>query len=142
MRILSASRFVLGVLFLAVSGFVSAAETQSEWIYPGADGRLIYKMTPAGDRILDFSHAGYRGGGVALPDVPVKITVQPSGDADDTAAIQAAVNQVSAMPSRMVFAARCCWLRERLRVRTRLSCRLLESSCAGAEAVPVVRRSR
>lgn len=73
------------------------ADNFSQWVHPGPDGRLVYKTTPAGDRILDFSYAGYMGGGVALPDVPVKVTVKPSGH-DDTAAIQAAINQVAALP--------------------------------------------
>jgi hypothetical protein len=68
----------------------------------GADGRLAYKRTPAGDRIMDFSHAGYMGGGVALPEVPVRRTVQPSKskeeDRDDTALIQDALDAVSKMP--------------------------------------------
>ena len=70
----------------------------SKWVYPGPDSKLVYKTTPAGDKIMDFSHAGYRGGGVALPTVPVKRTVQPSGGADDTAVIQAAIDEVAAMP--------------------------------------------
>jgi hypothetical protein len=70
----------------------------SEWAHPGPDGQLVYKTTDRGDRIMDFSFAGYMGGGVALPDVPVKVTVQPSGGTDDTAAIQAAIDQVSSMP--------------------------------------------
>jgi hypothetical protein len=48
--------------------------------------------------MMDFSTAGYMGGGVALPMVPVKRTVQPSGNEDDTDAIQAAVNEVAALP--------------------------------------------
>ncbi len=75
---------------------VHAAAT-SEWVHPGPDGKLAYKTTPAGDRILDFSSAGYMGGGVALPNVPVKLTLEPSGG-DDTAAIQAAIKQVAALP--------------------------------------------
>ena len=59
--------------------FAAAAEpAKSQWVYPGADGKLVYKTTPAGDRIMDFSYAGYMGGGVALPIVPVKRTVEPS----------------------------------------------------------------
>lgn len=45
---------------------------------------------------MDFSHAGYKGGGVAIPDVPVVVTVKPSGY-DDTENIQDAVNKVSGM---------------------------------------------
>jgi len=37
----------------------------------GADGKLAYRTTPNGARILDFAHAGYEGGGVALPGVIV-----------------------------------------------------------------------
>jgi hypothetical protein len=77
---------------------VAAAERgKSEWVYAGPNGKLVYKTTPAGDRIMDFSHAGYMGGGVALPAVPVKRTLQPSGSDDDSAAIQAAINEVAAM---------------------------------------------
>ncbi len=69
---------------------------ESEWVHPGPSGRLVYKTTPRGDRIMDFSSAGYRGGGVALPVAPVRQRVQPSGG-DDTAAIQAAIDAVSAI---------------------------------------------
>lgn len=73
---------------------------KSEWVYLGADGKLVYKKSPKGDRIMDFSYAGYMGGGVALPDVAVKVTVKPLSDAnaDCTALIQAAIDKVSAMP--------------------------------------------
>ena len=50
---------------------------------------------PAGDRIMDFSFAGYGGGGVAIPDVPARITVSPGGD--DSANIQTALDEVSKM---------------------------------------------
>ena len=71
-----------------------APAAQSEWVHPGTDGKLTYKTLPAGDRILDFSYAGYMGGGVKIPTVPVKKTVSPFGG-DDTTAIQAAINEVS-----------------------------------------------
>lgn len=66
----------------------------------GANGKLIYRATNAqGDKILDFSHCGYGGGGVALPDVPAKITVAPDADdADDTPRMQSAIDQVSKLP--------------------------------------------
>jgi len=68
----------------------------SQWAFFGAADTIAYKNLDArGDHILDFSHAGYGGGGVALPSVPVVETLSPSG-ADDTAAIQAAINRVSA----------------------------------------------
>lgn len=43
---------------------------------------------------MDFSNAGYMGGGVKLPMVPEKKSVRPSRG-DDTASIQAAIDQVA-----------------------------------------------
>src|SRR4051794_33984164 len=82
---------------LSISTLACGAIT-SQWAYPGPDGKLVYKTTPAGDRIMDFSYAGYMGGGVALPDVPVKKTVKPSGGEDDTALIQGAIDEVAKSP--------------------------------------------
>ena len=48
---------------------------------------------------MDFSHAGYKGGGVTLPYVPAKLTVHPLGeDTDCTDYIQQAIDMVSALP--------------------------------------------
>ncbi len=70
---------------------------QSKWVSPGPDGKLVYGHTEKGDHIPDFSYAGYEGGGVALPSVPTTVTVDPTG-ADDTAAIQKAIDHVSTLP--------------------------------------------
>ena len=66
-------------------------------MHPGDSGKLVYKTLPGGDRIIDFSHAGYGGGGVKLPVVPVEKTIEPSGG-DDSAAIQQAIDAVAALP--------------------------------------------
>jgi hypothetical protein len=87
----------------SVASSIQGGGARSEWVYVGSDGRLAYKATLAGDRIMDFSFAGYMGGGVALPDVPVVITLKPSGGKDDSALIQGAINRVSAMPMRGMF---------------------------------------
>src|SRR4051812_33796184 len=91
-------------VFLPLSLFLSVtalAQTQitpgSEWVRSGKEGKLVYKRTPAGDRLLDFSYAGYMGGGVPLPSVPVKFPLHPSGK-DDTQPIQSAIDAVAAMP--------------------------------------------
>jgi hypothetical protein len=68
------------------------------WVSLDSSGRLVYHTLPHGDRIVDFSYAGYMGGGVPLPRVPIARTVAPSGTDDDTAAIQRAIDEVSAMP--------------------------------------------
>ena len=70
---------------------------ESQWVHADADGKLVYQTTPAGDRIMDFSNAGYMGGGVALPTVSVRRTVKPSAGPDDTPAIQTAIDAVAAM---------------------------------------------
>src|SRR5580704_13140926 len=82
---------------LALPLLAATLPAQSHWVYPGPHGKLMYTYTPKGDRIPDFSYAGYEGGGVALPSVPAKRTVAPSGS-DDSAAIQAAIDAVSALP--------------------------------------------
>ena len=85
-------------MLLASLAAAAAERPSSEWVRRGADGKLAYKATERGDRIMDFSHAGYRGGGAAIPHVPVKQTVKPSGDADDTQLIQAAIDEVAKLP--------------------------------------------
>lgn len=75
-----------------------AQKGKSQWVYIGKGGKLTYKTTAKGDKIMDFSHAGYMGGGVMLPVVAVKRIVQATGGKDDTQLIQNAINEVSAMP--------------------------------------------
>jgi hypothetical protein len=87
-------RFAVAVLLLLSAGLAPA---QSKWVQLGPDGKLVYAHSPQGDRIVDFSYAGYRGGGVALPGVKAIELVTPSGG-DDSAAIQAAIDEVSRLP--------------------------------------------
>ncbi|WP_234735786.1 glycoside hydrolase family 55 protein [Tellurirhabdus bombi] len=68
------------------------------------NGKLAYQpyanegQTEAVNQIPDFSFAGYNGGGVALPQVAVKATISPA-KGDCRALIQAAIDQVSALPA-------------------------------------------
>ena len=66
-------------------------------VYPGDDGKLVYVPDEQGNTIHDCSHAGYGGGGVVIPSVPVKATIWPVAG-DNTENIQAAIDKVSAMP--------------------------------------------
>src|SRR5690348_16464635 len=66
-------------------------------VYPGSDGKLFYVPDDQGNTIHDASHAGYGGGGVVIPTVPVKETISPVAG-DNTANIQAAIDKFSAMP--------------------------------------------
>src|SRR3954465_12803880 len=81
----------------------AADRPNSAGVHSGSDGKLVYKTTPAGDRIMDFSYAGYMGGGVRLPNVPLRKTVRPSGGADDSATIQAAIDEVAKLPLKDGF---------------------------------------
>src|SRR5687768_1594978 len=87
---------ILVALFIFATG-INHLFAQADWAYFGPDNKLVYKTDVLGNRIVDFSHAGYMGGGVAIPDAPVKVTLNSDGT-DQTAAIQAAIDQVSAMP--------------------------------------------
>lgn len=69
----------------------------SKIAYLGSEGKMVYATDYLGNGIMDFSYVGYKGGGVEIPDVPVKVEVYP-GEGDAGARIQAAIDQVSAMP--------------------------------------------
>jgi Family of unknown function (DUF6298) len=82
---------------LACSGTSLQALEVPPPVKADGSGKLTYEIDPSGDRVPDFSHAGYGGGGVPLPEVPARVLVKPSaGDAG--ARIQAAIQQVAALP--------------------------------------------
>ena len=89
-----------GVVFLSSCTQTTDNLNRSEWVYLDSKGKLAYKKDERGNRIIDFSHAGYMGGGVALPVVPAKVTVKPPADplTDCTELIQNAIDKVSALP--------------------------------------------
>jgi hypothetical protein len=66
-------------------------------VYPGTDGKLQYVADNLGNKIPDFSNAGYKGGGVPIPYVAIRETVWPV-PGDNSANIQAAIDRVSALP--------------------------------------------
>jgi Ca2+-binding RTX toxin-like protein len=73
----------------------------TEWARydPAGSGMLTYQpLDDRGDHIMDFSHAGYKDGGVALPIVAPTIALSPAASGDDTPRIQAALDQVAALP--------------------------------------------
>jgi hypothetical protein len=74
------------------------------------NGKLVYEgyqnhnQQQSSNILPDFSHAGYRGGGVAIPDtVPIMETLDPA-PGDDFPAIQTAIDRVSSrMPDTNGF---------------------------------------
>ncbi|HEU5080756.1 MAG TPA: DUF6298 domain-containing protein [Opitutaceae bacterium] len=75
------------------------AEQRPPAVLQKGEGAALNYLTDAqGDRVPDFSSAGYGGGGVPLPQVPTRVTVTPApGDA--TARVQAAIDEVAALPA-------------------------------------------
>src|SRR5277367_1779855 len=57
---------------------------------------LVYTPDALGNNIPNFSYAGYGGGGVTIPTLPVKKTISPVAG-DNTSNIQSAINTVAAM---------------------------------------------
>ncbi|PSL28002.1 DUF6298 domain-containing protein [Dyadobacter jiangsuensis] len=66
-------------------------------VVPAEDGRLAYAPDSLGNRIVDFSYAGYMAGAQAIPDAPIRVTV-PAREDDATARIQAAIDYVGGLP--------------------------------------------
>jgi hypothetical protein len=91
--------YSIAALLLCSNVFLSNAQDippTTSMVYPGTNGKLVYVADSKGNTIPDFSNAGYKGGGVPLPYVPVKVTVWPVAG-DNSAVIQSAIDQVSAM---------------------------------------------
>ena len=85
------------LLLCAVLGTVYAQTRPAISVKLGASGKLVYESDAQGNRVIDFSYAGYEGGGRVIPSVPVKIYVEPGGRGSRQR-IQAAIDMVSAMP--------------------------------------------
>ncbi len=86
----------LTFMLLCVFGSMTYAQV-SEIIYKDGNGNLNYVSDAEDNRIPDFSFAGYKSGEEAIPNVPVQVTISPIAG-DNRAHIQAAINQVSALP--------------------------------------------
>ena len=90
--------FVRHALTLALLPAAALAKEFPSPVRAGDDGRLVYEIAENGDRVPDFSHAGYGGGGVPIPHVPARVQVAPA-DGDDGARLQAAIDHVSSLPA-------------------------------------------
>jgi PKD repeat protein len=89
-------------LLLAAAGPAAAqsgggGQWQSDLVYYDENGDLTYEQTENGNRIPDFSWAGYKNGETPIPEVPTVRTIGPASG-DDTERIQQAIDEVGAMP--------------------------------------------
>lgn len=73
------------------------AQWNSQIVYPDANGALTYVRDTEGNVIPDFSHAGYMGGGIEIPNVLAEFTLSPIAG-DNTAHIQSAIDQAMLLP--------------------------------------------
>lgn len=85
------------VLLVAVSRPEVFAAPPQPWVSVGADGLLKYRADALGNRIPDFSMVGYGTGNRPLPEVPVRLTLEPAGG-DQTKRIQGALDALAKMP--------------------------------------------
>jgi hypothetical protein len=90
--------FIL-LLGLMISSNLSGQSSSLVWLNNGSLQYQSFAMegqSNAVNVIPDYSHAGYQGGGVAIPSITVVETLSPSGG-DDTAIIQQAIDNVEAL---------------------------------------------
>ena len=100
---------LLSLLFVASGQWLGARcvaepdaqnrEEKKDWckrfVFSGQDRRLVYDKSDRGDRIPDFSHSGYGGGGISLPALSAIVTVEPSEN--DDREIQTAIDHVGSL---------------------------------------------
>ncbi len=96
-RILSLFILVLLAAVQVDSAWAKSKTETVDWI-EFQNGRLVYGSDHFGNRIPDFSTAGYGGGGVPIPNVPVRATLDPVPAGDDTPRIQAAIAALAKQP--------------------------------------------
>lgn len=70
---------------------------QSDLVKMDSDGKLTYQQDADGFVLANFSHAGYKGGNAEIPHVAVVKEISPV-EGDNTAHIQAAINEISQLP--------------------------------------------
>ena len=98
-QILSGDKTYYDALYFCIIDKSSLKNDDAVIVHKGSDGKLVYAPDYLGNRIPDYSGAGYKNGAVKIPDVPAVIEISPSGG-DDTANIQSAIDYVSHLPVR------------------------------------------
>lgn len=94
------TRFLTGLLLPFMLTVCHQAQAQ---LISLENGQLVYKkyanqgQTDSVNQIPDFSNAGYRGGGVRIPQLAVADSISPI-EGDNRAHIQAAIDRMAALP--------------------------------------------
>lgn len=88
-------------MIFVMNGSFTASPVAAEQVDPavrlGSDGRLFYEEDGLGNRVPDFSTAGYAGGGALIPRSAPMIEVGPV-EGEDGRRLQAIIDAVSAWP--------------------------------------------
>jgi hypothetical protein len=97
---LLARLFLASTAGLHVSSLLAdePAKAPAVCVFQGNDGHLVYGSDALGNRVIDYSHAGYEGGGEAIPLVPARVVLGPRGR-NDGERIQAALDVVASLPA-------------------------------------------
>ena len=66
---------IMGLCLALAASPLLAAPSLSTWAQPDGEGRLLYRTDRLGNRPIDFSDVGYRGGRQEIPFVPTVVTV-------------------------------------------------------------------
>jgi hypothetical protein len=93
------SKFFVFLLFcVASTGFAQNKKPEPpKPIFKTKEGKLGYTPDTLGNRIPDFSYAGYQAGAQPIPMAKVKVVV-PLASGDATLRIQSAINYVAKLP--------------------------------------------
>jgi hypothetical protein len=91
-------RFFCSLFVLATFLPFCGVAQQRNAIISQTGGKLAYAADSLGNRVPDFSHAGYAGGDRAIPEASVRITISPK-PGDNTARIQMAIDHVAGLPA-------------------------------------------
>lgn len=90
------TKSIIKLLIITFYAISISAQPKNRLISLGEDGKIVYTpYTEKGDILPDFSHCGYMGGGVAIPNVEVVATLQFPSGGDDFPAIQFLIDSVS-----------------------------------------------
>ena len=87
--------------FTVIDGDISSYTYENPFPALGfSNGKLEYYPDYKGNTVADYSYAGYRNNTVPIPNVPVRIALEPSKDksSDDTDRIQKALDMVGRYP--------------------------------------------
>jgi hypothetical protein len=95
---LSKSDQNLYIILLFLIGWILVSPVFSDWesqrVFRGEDGKLVYITDSQGNRIPDFSFAGYKNGEQQIPNIPVVKVLEPI-TGDNTVQIQKALDEIS-----------------------------------------------